>query len=269
MVRRRGRPHAGGRAPCVLRAPMLGAQERDLGKIIAADAPLLLAASPYAGSRRTQRCLLQLTFRRACFGDAEAPRSREAFESAVDRGRAQLHSCLEEIAAAARGWFTEARAVRRALEDPRAARLTAAAEESGGHLRRLLSAAALEALSPDWLRQLPRYLKAEERRWQRAAARGAESAHIVARARELVGPPSGARQAGRRRAALDSRTRRIAQLDRRIPGIAVRAGTQNPGSDFRGAPRTARRGNRGLDQSLTPGSICDRLDHSLTLKRIP
>jgi ATP-dependent helicase HrpA len=163
---------------------LLGAQERDLGKIIASDASLLLAASSYAGSRELSDCLLQLAFRRACFGDAEAPRTREAFENAVDRGRARLHPCLEEIAALARNWFTEARAVRRALDDPRAARLSDAAEESSAHLRRLLGAATLESLSPDWLRQLSRYLKAEERRWQRAAARGAEPAHIVRELRE-------------------------------------------------------------------------------------
>ncbi len=80
---------------------MLGAQARDLGKLIAGNASLLLAASPYADSRELIDCLLQLAFRRACFGDAEAPRTREAFESAVDQGRAQLHPCLEEIAAAA------------------------------------------------------------------------------------------------------------------------------------------------------------------------
>jgi ATP-dependent helicase HrpA len=166
---------------------LLGAQERDLAKIIASDAPLLLAASSYVGGRELGDSLLQLTFRRACFGDAEAPRTREAFENAVERGRAQLHPCLQEIAALARSWFTEARAVRRALDDPRAARLSDAAEESSGHLRRLLSAATLDSLSPDWLRQLPRYLKAEERRWQRAAARGAEPAHIVRELREWSG----------------------------------------------------------------------------------
>ena len=42
-----------------------------------------------------------------------------------------------------------------------------------------MSAGNLESLSADWLRQLPRYLKAEERRWQRSAARGGESPHIV------------------------------------------------------------------------------------------
>ncbi|MGB6355163.1 MAG: ATP-dependent RNA helicase HrpA [Steroidobacteraceae bacterium] len=163
---------------------MLGAQERDLSKMLASNAPLLLAASSYAGSRELNDCLLQLTFRRACFGDAEAPRTREAFENAVEGGRARLHPCLDEVTAAAMGWFTEARAVRRALDDPRAALLSDAVDESGGHLHRLLSAATLQSLSVDWLRQLPRYLKAEERRWQRAAARGAEPPHIVRELRE-------------------------------------------------------------------------------------
>ena len=163
---------------------VLAAQERDLGKIIAADTSLLLAASPYADSRGLGECLLQMTFRRACFGDAEPPRTREAFESAVDRGRALLHPCLEEITAAAMGWFTEARAVRRALEDPRASLLTEAVDESNGHLRRLLNAATLESQSADWLRQMPKYLKAEQRRWQRNAARGAEPAHIIREVRE-------------------------------------------------------------------------------------
>jgi ATP-dependent helicase HrpA len=163
---------------------VLAAQERDLAKIVAADTSLLLAASPYADSRGLGECLLQMTFRRACFADTEPPRTREAFESAVDRGRALLHASLEEITAAAMNWFTEARAVRRALDDPRAALLTEAVDESTGHLRRLLNAATLESQSPDWLRQLPRYLKAEQRRWQRSAARGAEPAHIVREVRE-------------------------------------------------------------------------------------
>jgi ATP-dependent helicase HrpA len=163
---------------------MLAAQARDLGKTLAGNAALLLGASPYLKSSALVEVLLQLAFRRACFEDGEAPRTREAFEKAVDRGRARLHPCLEEIAAGASGWFTEARAARRALDDPRNTAAADAAEESTEHLRRLLSAGNLESLSPDWLRQLPRYLKAEERRWQRSAARGGESPHIVRELRE-------------------------------------------------------------------------------------
>jgi ATP-dependent helicase HrpA len=163
---------------------MLAAQARDLGKTIAGNAALLLAASPYLKSSALIETVLQWTFRRACFDDGEAPRTREAFEKAVDQGRARLHPCLEEIAAGALSWLTEARAVRRALDDPRNASAADAADESNEHLRRLLSAGHLESLSADWLRQLPRYLKAEERRWQRSAARGGESPHIVRELRE-------------------------------------------------------------------------------------
>jgi ATP-dependent helicase HrpA len=163
---------------------MLGAQARDLGKMIAGNAALLLAASPYLKSSALTEVLLQLAFRRACFGDGEAPRTREAFEKAVDQGRARLHPCLEEIAAGALSWFTEARAARRVLDDPRNASAADAVGESNEHLRRLLSAGNLESLSADWLRQLPRYLKAEERRWQRNAARGGEPPHIVREVRE-------------------------------------------------------------------------------------
>jgi ATP-dependent helicase HrpA len=161
---------------------MLPAQARDLAKSLAGNAALLLAASPYLKGDALTETLLQAAFRRACFADAAAPRARGAFEEAVEQGRARLHSCLEEVAAAALGWFNEARAVRRALDAPRSALLAEAAEESGEHLRRLLAAANLQSLSSDWLRQLPRYLKAEERRWQRNAARGSEPPHI---AREL------------------------------------------------------------------------------------
>jgi ATP-dependent helicase HrpA len=163
---------------------MLAAQARDLGKIIAGNAALLLGASQYLKNSALIEVLLQLAFRRACFDDGEAPRTRAAFEKAVDQGRARLHPCLEEITAGASSWFTEARAARRALDDPRNTSAADAVEESNEHLRRLLSAGNLESLSADWLRQLPRYLKAEERRWQRSAARGGESPHIVRELRE-------------------------------------------------------------------------------------
>jgi ATP-dependent helicase HrpA len=161
---------------------MLGSQARDLAKSVAGNASLLLAASPYARSDELIEALLQMAFRRACFGDTGAPRSKAAFDDAVDQGRARLHPSLAEIAADAQRWFAEARNVRRLLDDPGSARPADAAQESHEHLRRLLNAGALESLPAEWLRQLPRYLKAEERRWQRSAVRGGEPAHM---AREL------------------------------------------------------------------------------------
>src|SRR6185437_14780421 len=163
---------------------LLGAQARDLGKIIAANTALLLAAVPYLSGDALEELLLQWVFRRACFGDAEAPRSREAYEQAVDRGRARLHPCLDEIAAQLLRWFTDARAVRRALDESRAPLLADAVDESHQHLRRLLCADTLESMAPDWLRQVPRYLQAESRRWQRAAARGTEPPKVLRELRE-------------------------------------------------------------------------------------
>jgi ATP-dependent helicase HrpA len=157
---------------------------KDLGRSIAADSRLALAASPYLNGAALQDVLLQQVFRRACFGDADAPRSSSAFDDALERGRASLYAACAEITASALDWFTEARALRRLLDDPRARTAHASlAEESHAHLRRLFAAERLAGLSPDSLRQLPRQLKAEERRWQRLLARGSEAPTI---ARELL-----------------------------------------------------------------------------------
>jgi ATP-dependent helicase HrpA len=163
---------------------MLDRPARDLEKRIGGDAQLLLSAVPYLTRDALVDTLLDLVFRRACFAEAEPPRERAAFEAALDRGRAELHTRLEEIVSAAAGWFAQARDVRRLLDDPRARVLAEAAQESRAHLERLLDAAFLRALSADWLRQLPRWLRGEERRWQRALARGSEPAPVLAELRE-------------------------------------------------------------------------------------
>jgi ATP-dependent helicase HrpA len=167
--------HAWRDAGVRLARAMLPAQAKDLARKITADTPLVLAASPYLRGAELIDVLLQLLFRRACFGDADAPRTRPAFESAVERGRGALYDALAESTGWAQNWFTEARAVRRLVDDPRArSSLAALAEETHAHLRRLFAAARLATLSPDALRQLPRQVKAEERRWQRVFARGGE-----------------------------------------------------------------------------------------------
>jgi ATP-dependent helicase HrpA len=163
---------------------MLAHQARDLEKRIGGDAQLLLSAVPYFTRDALVETLLDLIFRHACFAEAEPPRQRAAFDAALDRGRAELHSSLEEIASAATGWFAQARDVRRLLDDPRARVLAEAAQESRAHLGRVLDAAFLRSLSADWLRQVPRWLRGEERRWQRALARGSEPAPVLAELRE-------------------------------------------------------------------------------------
>jgi ATP-dependent helicase HrpA len=158
---------------------MLERQSRDIEKSLAASVPLLLSASPYMNSDELIDTVLQLGFRRACFGESDAPRTRAAYDSAVDRGREHLYAGVEEAGAMLSAWFKDAAAVRQALADPRTRLLSEAAEESRQHLHRLFSPEILKTVSIDWLRQLPRYLKAELRRWERSAVRGAESATLV------------------------------------------------------------------------------------------
>ena len=158
---------------------MLERQARDLEKSLAASVVLLLSASPYMKSDELIDTLLQLSVRRACFDESDPPRRRAAYESAVDQGRGRLYSSVDEVSNMLSAWFNDAAAVRQALADPRTRLLSEAAEESRQHLRRLFDPGMIKAVSIDWLRQLPRYLKAELRRWERGAVRGAEPATMV------------------------------------------------------------------------------------------
>jgi ATP-dependent helicase HrpA len=79
----------------------------------------------------------------------------------------------------AAGWFAEASAVRLLLPDARNRVLEDSAAETRAHLQHILNAGVLRTASPDWLRHIPRYLKAEQRRWQRNTARGSEPAPIL------------------------------------------------------------------------------------------
>jgi len=158
---------------------LLARQARDLRKRFAEDSQLLLAASPYQRGDALTDALLQIAFRRACFADRVPPRERAAFERAVDQARENLYECAEALRAEAMGWFTAARDVRRNLEDPRARTLGAYAEETRAHLAALLREGDLAAASDAWLARLPRYLRAQEKRWQRLGARGAESPQIA------------------------------------------------------------------------------------------
>ena len=116
----------------------------------------------------------------ACFGADEAPRTRAEFERKVERGRERVYPSLE---ANDRRWprAGSRRRARYACSCPMraTARFEDSAAETRAHLQQLLNAAVLQTAPPDWLRQLPRYLKAEQRRWQRNAVRGSEPAPIL------------------------------------------------------------------------------------------
>jgi ATP-dependent helicase HrpA len=154
-------------------------QARDLAKSAASLSKLLLRASPYLSSDALIDTLLQLAFRGACFAADEPPRTRPEFEAAVDRGRERLYPCFDESCAMITSWLEEAAEVRRALDDVRVRLPAETAEETRRHLRELLDRVSIQTAPMEWLRQLPRYLKAEQRRWQRSLGRGGEPKHIA------------------------------------------------------------------------------------------
>ncbi len=158
---------------------LLGRPVRDLAKRVAEDAALVLAASPYLKGSALTTVLEGRAVDLACFADHAVPRRRTEFEACLERARGRLADAFEEMRMQLTGWFTEARAVRRLLEDPRTAKLGALAAESRSHLERLLGAENLATAPAQWLRQLPRLLKAEERRWQRLVTRLHEAPAIA------------------------------------------------------------------------------------------
>jgi ATP-dependent helicase HrpA len=173
---------------CVsLARQVLDRQDRDLARTLTGDGRLLLAASPYLRGEELAERLLRVTFWRACFAEAEAPRTRAAFDAAVESGRGGLYPAFDAVIADAAVWFAEARRVRGLLDDPRSRPHSLLAEATQAHLERLLGPHLTLYESTYNMRQLPRYLKAERRRWERLLERGSESPQIAREALEWQG----------------------------------------------------------------------------------
>jgi ATP-dependent helicase HrpA len=153
---------------------------RDLGRQVIGNAPLSLLASSYLKGAELADLIVRRALRATCFPDDALPRTREGFDAAVAQGRAALSEVGERLAAAALGWFTTARHIRACLVDPRVRKLLVQAGETEAMLRGLLHPATLLAAPQGWFNQLPRYLQAEERRWQRLLTRGHEPATLHA-----------------------------------------------------------------------------------------
>ena len=150
-VRTNGRPPRRGAAGGAVRRWRAGcsARRRAIGKAIAGNASLLLAAGPMPRAGLGRDAAANGFRRPAC---RPGRRAREAFDGGRSGTRA-IHACLE-IAAARCFGSPEARAIRRALENPapKLQRRRGAAGEPRA------SAAIAECrrvgpLSPEWLRQ--------------------------------------------------------------------------------------------------------------------
>ena len=218
---------------------MLERQVRDLTRRISGSAPLLLLANSYLTANGLADLIVRRALRNCCFPDERAPRTRAGFASALELGRAGLDASGTTLSTAALGWFTTLRSVRAQIADPRCRKLGVQAAESDAALRALMAGAALPGAPAAWFAQLPRYLQAEERRWQRLKTRGTEPESILA---ELL--RSQARVAGLR-AALRAEQRWIPEIDElgwwtweyRVSLIAQELKTRGPVS----APRLEER----------------------------
>jgi ATP-dependent helicase HrpA len=166
-------------ASVLLARQQLSSQARDMERRVLSMTPLILSASAYFSGQELAETLLHLSFKAACFGEVAAPRTRTAFEAAVEQGRAQLHEALDAAVAQLSNWLSEATSVRREIEADTGHADQAAALEAREHLRRLFAADTLQGAGHQRLRQWPRYLKAEQRRWQRNRARGAEPSAVL------------------------------------------------------------------------------------------
>jgi len=161
----------------------LDRQASDLAKALRADPRLALAASPYGRGDALVETLIALAVLRTCFGSDEPPRSRQEFSAAVERAQPLLRDAVAALGAQALAWYSEARALRRLLEEPRALKHPGEVAATLLHIDTLLDPGGWLDKPAGYLDHLPRYLRAEERRWQRSLSRGGEPPAI---ARELA-----------------------------------------------------------------------------------
>jgi ATP-dependent helicase HrpA len=163
----------------------LSTQTHGLSKLIAQDSQMLLAASPYARAAELSDAILQQTFARAILPaanmpHANLPRTRAAFEHALQSGRSELHAQFTAICSQLKSLCGEANAVRRLIQENSVRGDPEAVAEAQSHLAGLMSPARWRDLSADQLRHYARYLKAAATRWRRLAARSRDAAATLA-----------------------------------------------------------------------------------------
>jgi ATP-dependent helicase HrpA len=159
----------------------LGQQARFWVKRLAEERELILASAALGLAGPLADLAVQRIFA-DCFAppDEPLPRTREAFEQTLQRGRAQLEANGERIIALLRAVCTEARQLRAALGRLRTSAREAAADLDA-QLEQLLSPQFITVTPDPWFGHLPRYLKAAMRRVARLPADAHRDAQLTAR----------------------------------------------------------------------------------------
>lgn len=159
----------------------LAPQVRFWSKRLAAERELMLASASLGVQRPVAELVVERIFAE-CFTpqDAPLPRTSEAFEQTLQRGRAQLEPVAQRIIGILRTVCTEAHQLRGALTGLRTS-ARAAAADIDAQLALLLPPSFITATPTAWFAHLPRYLKAAARRAGRLPADARRDAQFAAR----------------------------------------------------------------------------------------
>ncbi len=159
----------------------LAQQARYWAKRVADEREVVLASGALNLARPIAELIVERIFA-DCFASAEEPppRTRQAFEHRLQRGRAQLETDGERVVTVVRSVCTEWRALRSALGALRGT-APAAAADIDAQVVALLSPQFILTTPDPWFGHLPRYLKAAARRAARLPADARRDAQLSAR----------------------------------------------------------------------------------------
>lgn len=106
----------------------------------------------------------QLAIERAHLDEGWLPRDRKAFDTALQRGRSRLASCMDEVAALAARVLEDWHDLRRVLDDTTSPAFRDAVDDIRAWLDELLTPEFLVTVPAPWRDSLSRYLRAERQR---------------------------------------------------------------------------------------------------------
>ena len=161
-------------------------QVRYWSRRVAEEHELVLGSGALGLERPVVDLVVQRLFAE-CFAPQEAhpPRTRQAFEQALQRGRTQLEPIGERLIATVRTVCIESRHLRSTLKALRSS-APAAAADIDAQLAALLSPRFITMTPNPWFTHLPRYLKAALRRAERLPGEARRDAQLTARIAPFV-----------------------------------------------------------------------------------
>ena len=149
-------------------------------------ARLAVLYAPVGDARSLRRAMARAVADRAVIGDRTPPRSRDDFERALDHGWNHITPEITRLAELLDQILTERHRVDLALSKDAPAAWRPALEDVRRQLARLMHETFITETPHRWLAQLPRYLRAVQRRLEKLRGGGHEAVARDARLAETV-----------------------------------------------------------------------------------